>query len=385
MGRLAGPYNCRVNATRAARNTRIDLLRGVAIGLVLVLHFSLTYRVADSPLSALMPVSFIRAAVDNGNFGVTMFFAISGFLITSNTLGRYARLRDVRLREFYVFRGARILPPLILALIVIVPLGLAGLPSFDNLEEGHVFGAAFFALALLSVLTFWHNVLMQQVGYFNYCLNIYWSLSVEEVFYLLFPLACVMLRRESLVVALCLVLIGVAPFYRAAHGGDELYYLYGYCACFDAIAFGCLAALASRRLRPPGRLARALWWLACLAVAVTYLRGIDGHEHFGFTLIAAFTALALFASKHCDGQLKNPLARVIGWFGSHSYELYLFHIIVLGLLREALPRRVLASVDKLPLLAAFMLASALSAAAVARLYADPLNAGLRRRMLQRAR
>jgi surface polysaccharide O-acyltransferase-like enzyme len=53
---------------------------------VLLLHFSLTYRLTDSPLSLVLPVKWIRAVVVNGNYGVTLFFVISGFLITSNNL-----------------------------------------------------------------------------------------------------------------------------------------------------------------------------------------------------------------------------------------------------------------------------------------------------------
>src|ERR1700748_411656 len=146
----------------AARSSRIDFLRGVAIFSVLLLHFSLTYRLVQSPLVALFPAKWVAAAVDNGNYGVTMFFVISGFLITSNNLNRYRELRDVNLQQFYAFRFARIIPPLLLALLIIVPLGVLGVPSFSNTDGGHTLPASFFLIATLSVLTFWHNVLMQQ-------------------------------------------------------------------------------------------------------------------------------------------------------------------------------------------------------------------------------
>ena len=53
------------------------------------------------------------------------------------------------------------------------------------------------------MLTFWHNVQMQSSGYVNYCVDIYWSLSVEEVLYLVLPLVCLMLRRTWLIVLFC--------------------------------------------------------------------------------------------------------------------------------------------------------------------------------------
>lgn len=65
------------------------------------------------------------------------------------------------------------------------------------------------------------------------------------------------------------------------------------------------------------------------------------------------------------------------WFGRHSYELYLFHIIVLGLIRGIWPRGTLAYSYKMPAMAAFLALSALVAWIIARFYAKPLNAGLR--------
>jgi peptidoglycan/LPS O-acetylase OafA/YrhL len=67
---------------------------------------------------------------------------------------------------------------------------------------------------------------MESVGYwFNYGPNIYWSLSVEEVFYPALPLVCALLRRNLLIALLCLVLIAVPPAHRAVHVDDELYFL----------------------------------------------------------------------------------------------------------------------------------------------------------------
>lgn len=366
----------------AARSARIDCLRGLAIGVVLLLHFSLTYHLADGPLAKLVPRDWIRALVNNGNYGVTLFFVISGFLITSNNLRRHGELRAVKLREFYALRFARIIPPLLAALVVIVPLGLAGVASFDNRADGQPLPGSFMALAVLSVLTFWHNVLMQSAGYFNYCLNIYWSLSVEEVFYLLFPLACILLRRNVLIVVLCLSAIALAPWYRALHRDDEIYYLYAYPACFDAIAIGCLTALASARLAVSERLLRPLRWFCGVSMAVVYVVGFDGHEAFGFTLLALFAAPLLFKAFDAKGAAPlSPWLRPLAWFGTHSYELYLYHIIVLGILREILPRSAVSAAWQLPLLALFIALSALVAWTSARYFAEPVNAYLRRALI----
>ena len=369
-------------SSASTRSSRIDFLRGVAIFSVLLLHFSLTYRLVESPLAALFPAKWVAAAVDNGNYGVTMFFVISGFLITSNNLVRYRELRDVNLRQFYAFRFARIIPPLLLALLIIVPLGVLGVPSFSNTDGGHTLPASFFLIATLSVLTFWHNVLMQQVGWFNYCLNIYWSLSVEEVFYLTFPLASRFLRRNRLIVTLCCVLIVVAPWYRASHLDDEVSFECGYLACFDAIAIGCLVALLNRRVALGRGVGLALRVVASALLIVTYFMGIDGHEVFGFTVVALCTGVLLLQA--FDAREEKPRSlpvRLVCAMGRQSYELYLFHGIVLAAMRNVVPKGTLPYAAKLPVFVLFVLATALLAAGIAKYYAESSNAFLRRYFL----
>ena len=66
------------------RSRRIDTLRGIAILLVLLHHFSIAYPLPE----------FVRAVVRNGNYGVTIFFVVSGFLITSNAMQRWGSSRS---------------------------------------------------------------------------------------------------------------------------------------------------------------------------------------------------------------------------------------------------------------------------------------------------
>ena len=363
----------------SARNARIDVLRGIAILLVMLLHFSLTYRLSQSPLSDWLGTRFVRALIVNGNYAVTMFFAVSGFLITSNSLHRSGTLGAIDMRQFYAYRFARIMPPLLLALCVIVTLGLAGVASFGNRVHGQDLPPSFFGIAVLSVLTFWHNLLMQSVGYFNYCLNIYWSLSIEEVFYLMFPLAAVLLRRAPIFIALCAVLVVVGPVYRSLHADNELYFMYGYGACFDAIAMGCIAALLRPRISPPLPAANAISVVAAAALVAAYLCGIDGHEAFGFSAIALATSLLLLTAPQREpSRLSAPLR----WAGRHSYELYLFHIVVLALMRDIVPRDALPVVAKLPALLGFVAVSCMLAALVARYWSEPANRLLRQPWLR---
>jgi peptidoglycan/LPS O-acetylase OafA/YrhL len=363
----------------AVRNDRIDILRGVAIACVLLLHFALAYGLRQGPLS-LLPKGLTRA-VFNGNYGVTMFFATSGFLITSHSLRRWGSLAGIDVPAFYVLRMSRIMPPLLLALAIIVTLGSLGLPWFSNTDNNQQLPASFFFVAAGSVLTFWHNVLMQSVGYFNYCLNIYWSLSVEEVFYLSLPLVCVGLRRNRWLLVVALLAVVVGPFYRQAHVDNEIFYMYANPACFDAIAMGCLAAWAAHHRSVGVRAATALRAVAALVLAGVYLRGIDGHEVWGFTLVALASATFLFAAAHAPA-VSARLAwctAPLRWLGRHSYELYLFHIIVLGLMRNLIAKEEMGYALHLPWLALFVLLSCLIAAAVARWVSEPASRALRQR------
>jgi peptidoglycan/LPS O-acetylase OafA/YrhL len=381
--------------TQNVRDYRIDVLRGISILLVLILHFHLAYNLANSPFATWVSAKFVEAVARNGNYGVTIFFVISGFLITSTSLRRFGALGNISARKFYAFRFARIFPCLLLILAIITSLGLAGVEYFKSNGAKDVS----FLTADFSVLTFWHNVLMAQVGYFNYGLNILWSLSVEEVFYLVFPLLSLLLRRDAWILCVWAAAIIFGPIYRSHHADDEIKFLYGYFACFDAIAMGCGVALLSRKTQvghAVGRLVgpevvrrpvqRLVQLAACAFIAWIYLRrDIDGSAIFGPSLVAAGTALFLFVegaaqSSSAEAHSQNlfqQLLRPLAWFGSHSYELYLFHIVVLAFMRNIYERHSLPASYKPLWLLFFLLLATLLAALIARFYSEPLNARIR--------
>ena len=200
------------------------------------------------------------------------------------------------------------------------------------------------------------------------------------MFYLLLPLSCRLLRRRQAIMLLCGAAIVAGPVYRSLHADNEIYFMYGYIACFDAIAIGCLTALLTQHWQPGARAGQLLRWAAGLALAAVYVRGIGGHEVFGFTLIAL--ASAAFIVGATAGQTASqgrygPLQ----WLGRHSYELYLFHIIVLAGMRNVVDKAGLGYAERLPWLALFLTATALAAALVARCVSEPANAALRRRFL----
>ncbi|WP_159070490.1 acyltransferase family protein, partial [Achromobacter xylosoxidans] len=227
----------------ATRDDGIDALRGLSILLVLLHHFNIAYPLRDTALGGPPGWPLLQAVARNGNYAVTIFFVISGFLITRNALERWGRLDAIRPASFWLLRLARIVPTLVLTLLLVDALALAGLPLFGNRADSAVSLWTVNAAALGA----WMNALIIREGWINYPLGVMWSLSVEMAFYLLFPLACVLLRRAWLLLALAMLLIAAGPLYRLANQGAGEAWLYGYAACFDAIAIGCCAAALARR------------------------------------------------------------------------------------------------------------------------------------------
>ena len=348
-------------------------MRGISILLVLLHHFNIAYRLEDTALAHAVGWPAVYAVVRNGNYAVTVFFAISGYLITSNADRRWNGLRNVRIRAFYRSRAARIVPCVVLLLLVVDGLAALGLDMFrDHPESG---GPVPLLVADLASLLFVMNVLMAHSGWLNYVLCVQWSLAVEEVFYLSFPLLCAVLRRDGRLLAVWAVFIAIGPAWRLMHQGSEYEEFNSYLSCFDGIALGCCAAVLGRRVRFPARVMRPVQILVALGMAWFYLSApIAQTAVFGATLMAAGTAILLVDGPGRQGaaspdRLLDPLRRC----GRLSYELYLFHLVVLGLLRTVSPPEATAGNTKLALLALFLVLSVALAALVGRWYSDPLN------------
>jgi peptidoglycan/LPS O-acetylase OafA/YrhL len=95
---------------------------------VLVLHFTLAFGLARSPLGAWLGRPLLAVLTLRGNYGVTLFFAISGFLITDHVLRRDGA-QQLDWRRFAVERVSRLLPLLVLALLCVLVPGCWAGPS----------------------------------------------------------------------------------------------------------------------------------------------------------------------------------------------------------------------------------------------------------------
>lgn len=161
----------------------VDLLRGLAILFVLLNHVNMRLVIGHIPYGAWLPRFLLSTLVWNGQHGVQMFFAISGFLITSTSIRRWGELSSVRVLDFYRIRFARIAPLLLLLLLILSVLDVAQVHNYIIPSKTGGLGAA-----LLAALTFRISVLEARHGYLPGCWDVLWSLSVEETFYFFFPL-----------------------------------------------------------------------------------------------------------------------------------------------------------------------------------------------------
>lgn len=361
-----------------SRLAGVDVLRGLCVVLVLLNHIKLRFLLNDFPVRDALPARMERVLFWSGHYAVIVFFVISGFLITSLSLRRWGGLASVNVGSFYRMRFARIAPCLLLLLLILTALNLAGASDFVVRPERASLGRA-----LLAALTFHVNWLEGHHGYLPGGWDVLWSLSVEETFYLVFPLAAVLLRSERLFLSLLGALVIVGPCNRALLGDVDPLWGYAYFSCTDAIAFGCIAALAvhHRLLRPRGlRLALLSGCLLSLLTIVLCDEGARaGLARFGFNLTVLELGIALMLVAFGSGVGNAAMAKGTRWLrmlGRCSYEVYLFHmLIVLGLIAVA---RQLHVRHAFPLWYAAMLGgSILLGYLIAMSYSEPLNRRIR--------
>lgn len=252
---------------RLAYRPELDGLRGAAVALVIANHAGVLPNGA-------------------GNVGVTAFFVLSGYLITSLLVAERETTGGIDLRAFYVRRVRRLLP----ALLAMLAVTLA------------IFGPTYL-LPTLAAAFYWADLaplLHVPLGQLSHT----WSLSLEEQFYALWPLAFVRLAhpRRWLVIGLAASILGQLIF----PDGPARFITRA-----DGIIVGCLLALTPIRFG---------WWpVACLGVAATVWA-----NPLPIAMTVASAALLLSAPQF----LRNrALVRV----GQISYGLYLWHFVILGI------------------------------------------------------
>lgn len=312
----------------------LDGLRAVAILLVMLHHFGYTpdISIAGRALAAIAAPEWI---------GVDLFFVLSGFLITGICLDHRG---PGFFRAFYLRRAMRILPPYSLVLAAVLGAAVVTMPV--------VHGG-------IALATFTSNIAIAAAGDWRAvptAARHFWSLAVEEQFYLLWPwIAASWASRRVARAALAAIPFAIVA--RTAFLAAGVSPLAGYIlmpARVDALAIGALLAVAmrdhawqaaiARTVRPIAE-ARVAYWVAALIVlllAITASTG--GGEPYGLGMqTVGLTALAMIggvvvASVSFSGG-DTPLRRALSQpavvtIGKYSYAMYLIHVPVNVALRN---------------------------------------------------
>jgi peptidoglycan/LPS O-acetylase OafA/YrhL len=308
----------------------MDLLRGLSILLVVAHHVGLRIPLKKGVLAAFLPKWILSALIYNGYEAVFVFFVLSGFLITHNSLARWGDLRALDRPAFYVRRAARILPSLLLLVAVLAALHLGGARGYVIDRPGQSLPRA--VLAALALHLNWYE---GQTGYLPGGWDVLWSLSIEEVFYLAFPLLAPLLARLRALVPALLLLALSLPATHAALAGNEIWQEKAYLPGMGGIAAGILAALLAARVEP-----RARWIPPLLAaVGAAGLAAILFAEpqlwkllRDGALLVLTASAALLCLAFHWQARQARPWSMPgFAWlrsFGRLSYEIYLTHMFV---------------------------------------------------------
>jgi peptidoglycan/LPS O-acetylase OafA/YrhL len=305
----------------------LDGIRAVAFLLVFVAHLG---------LNRVVP----------GGFGVTVFFFLSGYLITTLLRIELTKTGKISLKTFYLRRCRRILPPMCITLAIGALLGFLGVLESSGSMKG-----------FLGVILYYFNYarFFQHGSALPTGMGVTWSLMIEEHFYFFFPLLYVWFQRKSfsrnfqtsILLSLCvaglawrLILVYLLHVEIAGPGDDA--HLWTYIATdarFDAILWGCILAISDN---PWYRDDAGLSWIEHYKGYLALL----GAGFIGFTFLyrdAAFrqtarysiqSACLYFVFYYCIATRKSWVSRLLDVrplrkIGQHSYAMYLIHYSVI--------------------------------------------------------
>ena len=326
----------------------IEGLRALAVGFVILFH-----------------AKFL--GLTGGFIGVDVFFVVSGFLITSLLINEHSSVGEISLKNFYARRARRLLPASALV------IGLTALASriwleplrLKDIGTDAVASGGFFANILFGVRSTDYLQAGQPPSPFQH----FWSLSVEEQFYIVWPALLMLLlwksrdRHTRAIVAVSILSVASLALCIWQTTQSQPWAFFGLHTRAWELGIGALVALGWKYVEQlPTNFRAVIGWLGLFAIVVS---GLTITEKMAFPgklalLPVVATALVLMAGQHAHWGPQRILSlRPLQWIGARSYSIYLWHWPVL-IIAESHAARALTVTERLIAIAASVIAASLS-------------------------
>lgn len=308
-----------IAASRSFHVPGLDTLRTLSVAIVMASHV----------------LTFVRVP---GDVGVTVFFFISGFLITSLLLREAAQSDTVNIPAFYVRRYVRLMPELFAYIVAASTVIAMTSPKLNLLD-------------IAGSLLYFYNYVKAFRGDIHYVAGTFehlWSLSVEEHFYLAFPLLVAAFRKRLRVLTgILIALLVITPAWRLVYylQAPDPHAVYYTSDCrFDSIAYGCVVAilfnsgLAVDYWTRAGRPTLVAFGGALALLAGSFLLPNAAGYMFKFSvqgLALSLVFVAIYAGKADSIALRLLRFRSAAALGKYTYGIYLWHPLLISCLAFA--------------------------------------------------